>query len=543
MKRILSIFLACLVLCGPASADLLNKDSLHNLRDVDRETVRNAPDGSVLVKHEGQWISTDEVQIDPETGEVAASAYKVTDGGGAYRIPVTDANGNLAWTDLIAVMSLQPYGVMWNESTDTYIRIGKTAGEPVSQSLPDTALPIHANLKRCVINDAGVVQYYLDPSDSTKKADGTNAALNGTDGQVVVDIPAFYHRYTYSAPWHLWEVSQVPLTGFSIHPAFVKNGVHVTHRYIGAYEAYNSGGTLASISGLLPTVSQTRSTFRSQAASRGAGWHQLDFNLASVIQLLYLIEYADFDSQAMIGAGVTTYAAWPNGPQALTGNSNTKGNATGNSSQTSTAKWAASTAYNTTGVEIIPLAAQNGYTYKVTVSGTSASSEPTWPTSIGSTIVDGTVTWICVRTSQYMSYRGIENWYGHLWKFVDGINVHNSAANGSRAYIASNYLYFADNTEVNYDLITSSLAQVDGYAKGICPINDGFLPSLASGGSSTTYLSDYYYTYFNDNPDSGWRVARLGGHANGGASAGAFCWDAVGDSSYSNSIVGGRLCF
>jgi hypothetical protein len=39
--------------------------------------------------------------------------------------------------------------------------------------------------------------------------------------------------------------------------------------------------------------------------------------------------------------------------------------------------------------------ARNGYRYKATVGGTTGSSEPTWPTTIGNTVVDGGVTWTC----------------------------------------------------------------------------------------------------------------------------------------------------
>lgn len=55
--------------------------------------------------------------------------------------------------------------------------------------------------------------------------------------------------------------------------------------------------------------------------------------------------------------------------------------------------WAATTAYSL-GNRRIPTVS-NGYYYEVTVAGTSAGVQPTWPTTIGDTVVDGTVTWIC----------------------------------------------------------------------------------------------------------------------------------------------------
>jgi len=55
--------------------------------------------------------------------------------------------------------------------------------------------------------------------------------------------------------------------------------------------------------------------------------------------------------------------------------------------------WAASTSYSV-GDIVIPTTA-NGFYYECTVAGTSGSSEPTWPTSVGGTVTDGDVTWEC----------------------------------------------------------------------------------------------------------------------------------------------------
>lgn len=54
--------------------------------------------------------------------------------------------------------------------------------------------------------------------------------------------------------------------------------------------------------------------------------------------------------------------------------------------------WSASTAY-AVGIDREPTVS-NGYRYEVTVAGTTGATQPTWPTAIGSTVTDGTVTWI-----------------------------------------------------------------------------------------------------------------------------------------------------
>jgi len=466
------------------------------------------------------------------------------------------------------------YGVAWDESADTYVRTGVLASEACGASPGDTNLPIQRNMRRCVVSDGGVVQYYLDPDDSYNKRDedpsvtGTDdagtanklsdagvftaaeseykgkyihnttddtyalitakdsdnvlsisadimdigetfeictAVLDGDDGQVMVEIPKFFFRYDKTGNVHTWEISNVQLPGFKVHPAFVKNGVEVDYRYVGAYEGsmyddsagamtpsgsihtslYASGDKLCSVAGQYPKTYETRAEFRAMAEERGTGWHQLDFYLVSAIELLYLVEYADFDSQTMIGNGRTTLSggAWTAGSYiGITGLSNGDGNGTG--------------------------AVQGG--------------------ALGDT--------------DYMSYRGIENLFGNIWKFVDGINVHNSSANGSRAYVCPDYDDFADDTDTDYDLVTSDLAQTDGYVDELCPVEHGFLPKSV-GGSSSTYICDYYYTYYNDDNDSGWRVCLFGGGAYSGVLAGAFYWNSNSASSYARANVGGRLCF
>ncbi|MBC8445801.1 MAG: hypothetical protein H8D74_01240, partial [Chloroflexi bacterium] len=128
------------------------------------------------------------------------------------------------------------YGLEWDEAADSYERTGALGAVAVGSSPGDSSLPIQRKMRRCVVSDAGVVQYYLDPNDSTKKTSGAAANLAGEDGQVMVEIPKFYQRYSYSGTIHRWDISEVALAGFDLHPAFTKNGVDVDYRYCGAYE-------------------------------------------------------------------------------------------------------------------------------------------------------------------------------------------------------------------------------------------------------------------------------------------------------------------
>lgn len=472
---------------------------------------------------------------------------------------------------LDAALTALYQGVAWDESADTYVRTGSLSGVPVDQSASNSLLPIQSQIRRCVINDSGEVQYYLDQFDSTKKTNGDAADLTGTDGQVMVEIPAFYYKYEYTGTTHTWEISLYPMDGFDLYPAFIKNGVNVAYRYIGAYEGVlydvsatrytnglqltagstdfvnatgaitrtgkshpfsnleigdkivvagtvNNNGTftvatagdqtiivsegvvqelaiatatveteknftattgdkLCSVSGKVPVNSLTRANGRAISKNRSTEWRQQDYDLISAVQLLYLTEYGSFYSQSMIGNGLTdwtsgTWDGWNDlNPIEVTGNSNSTGNATAN-------------------------------------------------TSGG----DGVV-------GSYMSYRGIENFFGHIWNWVDGINI-----NDNVPYVSNNDSDFADDTITNYTALGITLANTDGYQNTLEQISRGFLP-VSIGATSSTKITDYYYQA------AGWRVVSLGGNANYWAYAGAFCVITDSASSYVYRNIGVRLAF
>lgn len=389
-------------------------------------------------------------------------------------------------------------GLTWNESTDAYTRTDSLSGLTLAASPGNSYLPIHAQMRRCILSDAGVVQYYLCSTDSTLKADcSTPANIDGTDGQVMVEIPAFYYYYNYSGTTHTWKISQYPKTGYDTHPAFTKDGSFVAKRYIGAYEgvlydvsgsAYTQGTSsqvkdwtndkLSSVSGFKAVTNGTRAQFRKIASNRGAGWRQLDYDLHSAVQLLYLVEYASFYSQNMIGAGisnVTDWAAYNNYyPIAASGNSNAIGNGTGNTA--------------------------------------------------GATLC-------ATEVSEYMSYRGIENWYGHLWKFVDGINI-----NSGRPYATNVQTNFADDTTTNYTDLGANMGTTSGDQHTLIQVGRGFLPASV-GASSSTKITDYYWYA------SGWRVLVVGGGAYNGVLVGGFCVSAASASTGFGTNIGGRVCF
>jgi len=499
-------------------------------------------------------------------------------GAGSTRLYGRTEEGNSQPIALLTESQIA-YGVAWNETTDAYTRLGRTAGHKVGATLPVGMLPVQEAMKRCLLSDAGTVNYFLDPNNSNYKVDGiTPSVLTGADGQVVVRIGKFWHRYNYISPIHYYEVSPCGLTDFEPHRAFYKDGAWVDFRYYGAYKGVlydtsittyvdgmyqptiavvfetdddsitasaltapfkyltvgqkivvsgtvsnnntltvaslvsNSvitvsenltdetdasciistqkdttaitGDKLSSVSGKRAINYLTRAQSRVLASNRGSGWRQLDYDLVSAVQLLFLTEYASFYSQSMIGAGITNVTDWPTyndyNPIVQAGNSNVIGNATGNTAGSATC---------------------------------------------------------AAEITDYLSYRGIENWFGHLWEWVDGINI-----NGNIPYITNNSTNWADDTATNYtrpvDVLGNSITlhNDNGYVATLEQISRGFLPA-SIGASSSTKLTDYYYQ------NTGWRVAGLGGSAYNGTLSGGFCWDLSAGSAGLDRSIGGRMTY
>ena len=128
-----------------------------------------------------------------------------------------------------------------------------------------------------------------------------------------------------------------------------------------------------------------------------------------------------------------------------------------------------------------------------------------------------------------MQYRWIENLWGNVFQWVDGFN-----ANGTTAYACTDPSKYADDTTTGYTNIGTLPAS--GCIKDLTVTDNGLLIPKTSGGSETTYVPDYVYSY-----SSGWRVLSVGGGWGSGAGAGLLCFRADDSSSYSDSIVSARL--
>jgi hypothetical protein len=362
---------------------------------------------------------------------------------------------------------------------------------------------LYDKIKGCTLLDNGTVNYYLDASDWSLKEGGGASDLTGTDGQVMVEIPKFYYRVTRSGTKTTWEINYLPLSGFSLHPAFILDGVEVSHRYYSAYDAcvfdgssYISGTNLdnatglvntgsdklASVKGVYPMVGLTRNEFRLLAANRGTGWRQLDFPLWCAVGMLYVVEYQTFYNQDVLGDG------------------------------------------NTNGSYISGSSSQSDSPHTIAGAGDSWANGSTDGTQPSAGAKVGTA---------YMKYRGIENQFGNCWNWADGINV-NVGGTGN-VHIADGNGNYADDTTSNHTLVTSSLATGQDNISKFLPVDPYFLAE-GVGGSDSQYITDIHFGSSSTN-----RVVLVGGDADRGGLAGVFAVRVSFDSGFRGRRRGGRL--
>lgn len=135
-------------------------------------------------------------------------------------------------------------------------------------------------------------------------------------------------------------------------------------------------------------------------------------------------------------------------------------------------------------------------------------------------------------------YRGIEDFWGNVWEWVDGVNW-----NGGTYYVCNNPANYADDTATNYTALSykgatnwsSSYITTEGLDTGNNP--HVMLPSAAGSGSESTYYCDACWS------STGWRVFLHGGFWNGGSICGLFSASLYYSSSISYSYFGSRLLY
>lgn len=157
----------------------------------------------------------------------------------------------------------------------------------------------------CVIDSAdGAPKYYLQQDHMTLKEDGTAAVLTGADGDVMIEVKKLWGKIT-----KVGNKAKFSIANYELDGGFCFNNVGGVDKdvvYRGAYKAgtlSGAGSVMRSVSGVAPLVSQTRATMRGYAANRGSAYHQNNFYMLALWQIVFVMLYKTRDAQTALGQG------------------------------------------------------------------------------------------------------------------------------------------------------------------------------------------------------------------------------------------------
>lgn len=414
-------------------------------------------------------------------------------------------------------------GVQVDYKNKTFKRLAGAAN--LSKGSDFDKFTMFGGRKRCnVADDGSIVAWY---GDADYKEDGSM-------GQVMVYQPKFYYLVCpveydpidTGIGYHLrkanYYVSEKPRAGFRLHPAFYDaSGNEIDYFLTSAYEgsiydasasAYllndeqvmNTGeDKFSSIAGARPASGSsqnlTRPNIEAMAQNRGTNWHGDLIKQVSAEQMLMIIEMGMMNLQTAIAQGVVSLP-WTTGSDttssyaAATGSTASLGNGTGRAEKTTTY--------------------EGGVAKEYTVDGKTS---------------------VC--------WRGKENFWGNIWKFVYGINIwDNGKMGGGQPYICSDFSFAESKNSGNYEPAGFTVTNANGYisAMGYSTACDWLFIASECLGNSSLPVGDYAYITVNLN---GYRIARLGGGWNYGGIAGGFCWYLNNGVGSRSRDIGGRLVY
>lgn len=418
-----------------------------------------------------------------------------------------------AWEDIPDLEERYAYGVEWDTASSS------PDGVRVGNMQLHRELPVQSKMRRCLLDRDGGVKEYLD----------NELSWGGSylDYAVMTEMPEHWYKLYFNGTKFRMMLSEIPLPGYK----------HVDKFYISTYEArmYRTDNLLCSAAGAsklsdpnsinfrggdntaewddtyrsllgCPVTNLTRDQFRQAARKRGSGWEMYTYGAHKTLFWLFAVEYATLNSQKSfnaqkdangfsqggLGLGPTQMTDWANfnnaNPLIPCGYTNEFGNSSG----------------------------EKAYVVKNSSDGTHA-------------------TLIANR------YRGIENPFGHIWKYTDGANIQVTTGDAglSILWTTDDPSNFSDTSYTGYDK-KGNICRTDGFAKKMLLGEDGDIVTTEIGGSSSTYWCDYYATNTSANR---MQVIQVGGNADSETSAGLVYVSAGDPPSGAYRRVGSRLCF
>lgn len=415
-----------------------------------------------------------------------------------------------AWEDIPDIEERYAYGVEWDMASSS------PDGKRVGNMQLHRDLPVQRGMRRCILDTNGGI-----PAYDTEVLTGEYS--NPSVFSAMVEIPDHWYKIYIQGTKFRVMLSAMPLPGYNHIDKFYisTTEARISRSNLILFSSYGVGssdtnvrggdntaewdGTYRSLLGC-PVTNLTRDQFRQAARKRGSGWEMYTYNAHKTLFWLFAVEYATLDSQKPfnaqkdangfaqggLGPGPTQMTDWTNfnnaNPLIPCGYTNEFGNGSG----------------------------EKAYVVKNASGGTHA-------------------------TLMANRYRGIENPFGHIWKYTDGANIQVTTGDAglSILWTTDDPSNFSDTSYIGYDK-KGNICRTNGYAKKMLLGEDGDIVATEVGGSSSTYWCDYYYTYTSANR---MQVVLVGGNADYGSIAGLACVNANLAPSAAARYFGSRLCF
>lgn len=371
----------------------------------------------------------------------------------------------------------------------------------------------------------------------SNQSDWTNEIRDGSTGQVMVKIPQFYAKFETIGTINRVLFSELPVLGFKTIPEMYVSAYQATidrtnsklasvRNFSAQYRGGNNqsawdnedtagydGESHRSVLGR-PASNKSLTDFRILARKRNNGdtrWNCMMYEIQRTLYWLYVVEYATLNTQKDYNAALTAEGYHQGGLGA------------------GVSEWTDSVWYSF-----------NSYYGFILCGWTDEFGNQTGVKNYEVRNSSGNVLY----TAKVPRYRGIENPFGHLRQWTDGILVdcQSASAGGlSPVYVCTDPAKFSSSGYGDYEFVVNEYRS-NNYVKNIAFGENGDIIAIAGQNSSTSYYCDYHYVK-NSSSSSSLRGCYFGGGASTGARCGFVSSSSNDVPSYSNPFIGSRLCF
>ena len=461
--------------------------------------------------NDSNFITAADVDFTPyATTEALTAVQQKVDANTTAITNVINGTISIAPDYIIDMMS---YGIEWD------ITVADPTCTRIGNPLFHKSLPIQSEYKGCIVKN-GKLQYYLNPNDWSKKANGTPSVLDGTDGDVMVHIPKFYGKSGSNGNkrWVRISTVKVDASWVEIPEMFISayrntiytdgnttkiaSVVSTDAKYRGggrrsAYDEYLSTDQFKTDLGK-PVSNISRATMRTYAAATGQELLCYEF-YKWIFYWNYVIEYANFNSQKEFNSELTSdgYHQGGLGPGLTTWD------------------WGQWSSYNEN-YAITPCGYTNEFGNFSGVKAIQLQSPE--------------------KTLYANRWRGFENPFGDIWTNLEGIVIKRDAAKAnSNVYTTTDVSKYGEDYSL-FDIAGVEIAQ-DGWIGTFDLGSKAEIIPSSIAGSESTYKCDYHWC----NVDSvEKRTLLVGGGANYGGRAGLGSFSSHGGVGSASTYVGFR---